>query len=72
MNPNRRERSKRSRLGSGSAVGLVAAAVRRLTSISAVGCRLSGLEVRASLRACCPSGIPCNSNTVGCNSVYSR
>jgi prepilin-type N-terminal cleavage/methylation domain-containing protein/prepilin-type processing-associated H-X9-DG protein len=67
MNPHSRERRERSGLDQGagpawvrarlavtSAVSLVAADVRRLTSISGVGCRMSGLEVRASLRRLLP------------------
>jgi prepilin-type N-terminal cleavage/methylation domain-containing protein/prepilin-type processing-associated H-X9-DG protein len=67
MNPFKRERGERSKLDQGArpagvrgrlailcAVGLVAANVRRLTSISAAGCRPSGLEVRASLRRLLP------------------
>jgi hypothetical protein len=63
MNSRTRERSKRSTLDQGaeptwerarltitSAVSLVAADVRRLNSFSGVGCRMSGLELRASLR----------------------
>ncbi len=67
MNPSRRERKERSKLEQGagpawvrarlavtSAVSLVAAYVRRLTSISGVGWHMSALEVRASLRRLLP------------------
>ena len=57
MNPNGRERSRLSHLRLAACADLVAADVRRLTSSSGVGCGMQDLKVRASSRACCPSGI---------------
>jgi prepilin-type N-terminal cleavage/methylation domain-containing protein/prepilin-type processing-associated H-X9-DG protein len=53
MNPNRRERRERSRLGHlrlAACADLVAAGVRRLTLSSGVGCGMQDLKVRASSR----------------------